>query len=194
MAGTPLKNLRMFQKLAGKQFFAKVTLITTMWPDIGDSNENLKIYDEREQELRGEYWAEMLKRGSRTARFDNTQTSAWSIVDSVISAESDRQWSRIQEELVDQGKRLPSTEAGQQLHGAYGEYIERQNDILRRLRDEMEKAADTAVMEALRGELNNLLKKRSAAMKEMKQLDQSLQRRWLQMILALLMSAFVFRT
>lgn len=186
MAGTPLKNLTMFKKLCGKDFFEKVILTTTMWPkpseDNGEvcieedrlSNNQEEIYVKREEELSRNYWGEMISRGALTQRFMNTQASAWDIIDHLIADESRRRLVRIQEELVEQRKKLSGTEAGKQLHGIFGELIERQNDLLGRIKSELEQAGDPQTMMALLGELSELRKEREKAMNDMRWLDSSL--------------------
>ncbi|KAF9447816.1 hypothetical protein P691DRAFT_760434 [Macrolepiota fuliginosa MF-IS2] len=175
MAGTPLKNLGMFKKLCGDTFFERVILTTTMWPEIGDE---LKACESRERELRKEYWVDMIGRGSTTMRFENTPETAWNILNSIIDAEFGRRFDsavlKIQEELVDQGKKLPKTEAGIQLHGFIEELVEKQNDILRRLREELGQAGDAVVVEALLTDLGQLRKQREQAMKDMRQLNPTL--------------------
>lgn len=152
--------------------------MTTMWPDSADITEMAES-KMREAELREEYWAIMIQKGSKVARFDNTRASARRVVDSIITAESETQWSRIQQELVDQGKTLPTTEAGQQLHAAYGDMVERQNSLIQRLRVEMEKAADDPeTIKVLQEQLRDELVKRKSARKEMGKLDSTLKRGW----------------
>ena len=57
MAGTPLKNLRMFEELCGKNAFHSVILTTTMWDEVdGETGE------ERERELKEKYcWSVILR-------------------------------------------------------------------------------------------------------------------------------------
>lgn len=174
MAGTPLKNFTMFQKLCGEDFFEKVVLTTTMWPDATEDNrEETEACIVREAELEANYWPDMMKHGSTIRRFTNTQESAWDIVDHIIDVESQRRWVRIQEEMVTQGKKLPNTEAGQQLHGIMQDLIKRQNDLLKRIKDEFGKTNDKTILQELLKELDGLQKERDQAMRDMRQLDAS---------------------
>ncbi|KAF9444015.1 hypothetical protein P691DRAFT_737086 [Macrolepiota fuliginosa MF-IS2] len=177
MAGTPLKNLKMFKKLCGEDFFEKVILTTTMWPEVGGGVEE-DIYIRREGELSRTYWAEMTNKGSFTCRFRNTQASAWEILNRVVAHESRRRLIRIQEELVDQKKSLPTTEAGQQLHGIFEALIEKQNDLLNRTKEELGRTGDPEVLMTLLSEMGELRKERDKAVKDMRQLNSSPLGKW----------------
>jgi hypothetical protein len=79
VTGTPLKNLRMFEKLCGKHALGNIILTTTMWDKVDETTGQ-----EREMELKGQYWESMIKLGSTTARYHNTKDSAWEILDTVL--------------------------------------------------------------------------------------------------------------
>ena len=79
VAGTPLKNLRMFEKLCGKNAFGNIILTTTMWDNIDDATGQ-----EREKELRGLYWKSMIELGSTTVRYRNTRDSACEILGNIL--------------------------------------------------------------------------------------------------------------
>ncbi|KAI6102827.1 P-loop containing nucleoside triphosphate hydrolase protein [Pisolithus sp. B1] len=61
MAGTPLKNLRFFERLCGKNAMSKVTLVTTMWDEAGS-----EVGKERLTELKQGHWKGMISQGSTT--------------------------------------------------------------------------------------------------------------------------------
>ncbi|KAF7761726.1 hypothetical protein Agabi119p4_9718 [Agaricus bisporus var. burnettii] len=196
MAQTPLKNLKMFQKLCGEDFFKKVILVTTMWPELESTETNGiasdEYYDEmnscsnREKELETIYWSDMLNHGSTTKRFSNSKDSAWDIIDCIIDIESQKRWVRIQEEMVTQGKKLPNTDAGRQLHGITQELIDRQNDLFKRMKEELGQNVDQMVVQALLEELKELQKDREKALEDMRQLDSRLLgslRRWLRKLI-----------
>ncbi|KAF9444021.1 kinase-like protein [Macrolepiota fuliginosa MF-IS2] len=177
MAGTPLKNLDMFKKLCGGDFFEKVILMTTMWPE-GDSDVDKEIYTRREQELFKIYWAEMIRKGSLTHRFMNTQASAWEILDCVVAdGECRRRWINIQKELVDQGRSLSATGAGRQLHSMFETLTKRQNVIISRMDDQLKETGDPDILKELLNELNELRKERDKAVGDMRELDLSLAER-----------------
>jgi arsenate reductase-like glutaredoxin family protein len=175
MGNTPLKNLKMFKKLCGEDFFKKVVLVTTMWP-IPDSTakgyqEEMISCEEREKELETIYWSDMINHGSKTWRFLNSKESTCDIIDYIIDIESQKRCVRIQEEMVAQGKKLPNTDAGRQLHGITQELIDRQNDLFRRMKVELGETADQTVIQALLKEMSELQKDREKALKDMRQLD-----------------------
>ena len=83
--GTPLKNLRIFEKLCGKNAFGNIVLTTTMWDNINDVTGQ-----ERENELRKHYWRSMIELGSTTVRYRNTKDSAWEILNQILRGGHDR--------------------------------------------------------------------------------------------------------
>lgn len=174
----------MFQKLCGEDFFKKVILVTTMWPELESTetngiasdeyNDEMKSCSNREKELETIYWSDMLNHGSMTRRFSNSKDSAWDIIDCIIATESQKRLVRIQEEMVTQGKKLPNTDAGRQLHGITQELIDRQNDLFKRMKEELGQNVDQVVVQALLEELKELQKDREKALEDMRQLDSRL--------------------
>ena len=73
----------MFGKLGGTDALGKVVLVTTMWgrvnPERGAS---------REEELRTQYWRQMIANGSCVLRFEDSFESAWSIVDKILEGQN----------------------------------------------------------------------------------------------------------
>ncbi|KAJ8518536.1 hypothetical protein ONZ45_g4420 [Pleurotus djamor] len=107
MAGSPLRNLRLFENLCGEDAVQNVLLASTMWndrltPGVGEA---------REQELMDKYWRSMIEHGSKTARYDGTHESAWTIVDQVLRNSKPRSL-LLQKEMVDEKKPLQKTKAG----------------------------------------------------------------------------------
>ena len=132
MAGTPLHHLKVFKKLCGTNALKKVIFITTMW-DVVESDEG----EERERQLREEYWKPMMKQGSTIARFSNTTHSAWSIVKPLIDDANRRFAVRLQSEMVDLQKQLPDTKAGKELHKQLKAVISEYRSVLQRIREKM---------------------------------------------------------
>ena len=81
MAGTPLKNLRMFESVCGRNAFQHVILVTTMWDEV---DEEMGIA--RENEMKSKYWISMLERGAKTNRFMRTRESALHVIEPLIGA------------------------------------------------------------------------------------------------------------
>ena len=107
MRGTPLRNLKMFEQLCGSGGLANVILTTTFWgqviPDVGS---------QREEQLKSEFWAEMMSHGCRVARFDPwSYETAWKIIDLLNVAAPRRHALKVQIEIVDEKKNLSKTSA-----------------------------------------------------------------------------------
>ena len=110
--GTARKNLEMFRKLCGDEALGNVVLGTTKWGDV-----SLEKGQRREQQLRSDYWKEMLQRGSVIMRVLADSASAWEIINHILK--NDRiEFVRIQEELLELQKAIPDTDAGRTLRYA----------------------------------------------------------------------------
>jgi hypothetical protein len=129
MAGSPLKNLRMFTKLCGDDALANVILVTTMWDKV-----DLTTGTQRENELKESYWNGMVSLGSRTERFDGSFKSAWAIIDSI--AQKKINILLLQEELVILKRQLSETKAGIVLYNNLQKLLAEHKETLRKLRDE----------------------------------------------------------
>jgi hypothetical protein len=79
MLGSARKNLAMFRKLCGEDALKKVVLGTTKWGEITDD-----VGQRREQQLRDNFWKEMIDEGSQMRRFLNTPESAWEMVSIIL--------------------------------------------------------------------------------------------------------------
>lgn len=75
MAGSSLKQLRVFADMCGRRGLPNVVLVTTMW-----TGSDYVVACNREDELRTSFWKPLIDRGSSVARFDGTVQSAWEIV------------------------------------------------------------------------------------------------------------------
>lgn len=108
MEGSALRNLRMFRELCGRDPLKNVIVATSFWSNVAP-----RMGDNREEELRTtpEFWGEMIRRGSRMARFNDSRASALEIIMSLVN--KDPVALNIQRELVEQRKALVDTAAGQ---------------------------------------------------------------------------------
>ncbi|CAA7261003.1 unnamed protein product [Cyclocybe aegerita] len=100
-------NAGALKRLCGDRAFEKILLVTTMW----DSLKDLRIGEEREKALEAGYWADMIKGGSHSRRFDKSEASAWQIVQDILEKQS----GPTLEELQKFERRLSQTKAGQEL-------------------------------------------------------------------------------
>jgi hypothetical protein len=166
MSGTPLKNLRMFEKLCGKNAFHNVILTTTMWDEV-----DKETGEDREKELKTKYWRTMLERGSTMNQFQRTRESAFDVIEPLIEEANKRSSVLLQNELVDMSKSLPATAAGLELFSAMGQLVSQREDLLRRIRHEMRSSdGDTMALEPLQEEHQRLQKSLEATVNEMRKL------------------------
>lgn len=116
MSGSALKNMNMFKKLCGENFFSHVVLVTTMWGNLAGDSGGYSTGVAREKELINtrNWWGLMCNRGSRTFRYDGDRESAMSIISYLIALESAATFD-IQREMVDEKKVLADTSAGQEI-------------------------------------------------------------------------------
>ena len=118
MKGTTLRNLKMFRQLCGEKALETVILGTTNWGEVDES-----VGKRREDQLRGNFWKEMIESGSEMRRFLNTQESAQAFLNRILdknerrirSSTSNAGGLRIQEELVTLQRYIPETAAGTEL-------------------------------------------------------------------------------
>jgi len=158
MAGTPLKNLRMFQELCGHNALRNIILTTTMWLDVEE-----ELGSVREKELEKKYWSGMISQGSKVFRFLNTPESAWIILDHFLRPAHERQAVQLQEEMVDLERQLSETKAGKKLYGELETIVKKQQTTLQKIREETKRHGRNEVLlqalkeehEALRKDLAN---------------------------------------
>jgi len=107
---TLLRNLKVFACLCGQDALPNVTIATTMWGDV----RRMDIAVHREEELKREYWKDLLDRGCRAKRFNDTYESAWDIVGRLPDKKS-RVTLALPSEIA-RGKLLSETAAGIENH------------------------------------------------------------------------------
>ncbi|KAJ3575936.1 hypothetical protein NP233_g752 [Leucocoprinus birnbaumii] len=123
LTGSIAMHVGLLSKLCGGEFYRRIFLTTTMWP-----NENNPAYTpelaaefrQLEQELISDYWGEMIKSGSKACRFNRTQRSALGIICEIIEIErlsTEQPEMRLQAEIGSKSKSLWDTDAGAYLHG-----------------------------------------------------------------------------
>lgn len=152
MAGTPLKNLRVFEKLCGKDAMAQVILVTTMWDDV----ENVDVGERRLEELGSTYWKGMISRKSETFRYLNTPESAKELLGKVAEKGSERRRVLLQQEISELKKDLQETAAGQTLCSDLERLADQRLQTLRKLREEADRSTDNRTTEVLQKEYADL--------------------------------------
>ncbi|KAH7925378.1 hypothetical protein BV22DRAFT_1129044 [Leucogyrophana mollusca] len=114
--GRARHNFAVFNKLCGAEAAEHVTLATTKW-----ANVKSETGQRHEQQLR-DTWKDWLCQGSEMAKFTDTRQSAWDIIDSVTKKQP-LDALRIQREMVDLGKRISETAAGNTLRTLLEEQV-----------------------------------------------------------------------
>ena len=177
MAGTPLKNLRMFQELCGKNAFHNVILTTTMWDEVEEETGQL-----REEELKSRYWRSMLDRNSTTNRFLGTRESALRLIEPLIDAANKKSSLLLQQELVDLRNKLPETSAGVKLFSETELLVKQRQEVLERIRNAMKHSnQDKTSLPALKEEYRKVKMQLDATVIEMQKLKLPLGHRLSQM-------------
>ena len=110
MSGTATRNLRFFQDLCGQDVLCNGVIVTNMWGSVDPT-----VGAAREQELKSKdlFFKPALQAGARVLRHDNTVASAHRIVRHLLAATP--RPLRLQRELVDEGRRVFQTAAGETL-------------------------------------------------------------------------------
>lgn len=115
LGGKALQNLKMFKSLCGNEALSKVVLATTFWGHVTEA-----LGTNREKELeKSEFWSKMIKKGSKVWRQDNGRASAKAIIEYLQKKRTPANAGvalDIQKEMVDQGKTLDQTGAGQEMN------------------------------------------------------------------------------
>ncbi|KAI6006461.1 P-loop containing nucleoside triphosphate hydrolase protein [Pisolithus marmoratus] len=115
MAGTPLRNLRIFQKLCGNKAMSRVVLVTTMWDEVDEY-----VGNERLEELKGNYWKQMIALGSRTYCYQNTYESSRQLLSQLVGRKPFKV--SLQNEMVDHGQKLQHTRAERMQFSLLGQF------------------------------------------------------------------------
>ena len=166
MAGTPLKNLRMFQELCGKNAFHNVILTTTMWDEVNEETGQL-----REEELKSRYWRSMLDRNSTTNRFLGTRESALHLIEPLIDAANKKSSLLLQQELVDFRNKLPETSAGAKLFSETELLVKQRQELLERIRNAMKHSnQDKTSLPALKEEYQKVKTQLDITVNEMRKM------------------------
>ena len=164
MAGTPLKNLRMFEKLCGENAFQNVILTTTMWDEVDEQIGRL-----REEELKSTYWRSMFDRNSMTSRFLNSRESALRLIEPLIDAANKKSSLLLQQEMVDLRNKLPETSAGARLFSETEMLVRQRQEVLERLRSAM-KHQDKSSLTGLQDEYQKVKMQLDITVNEMRKL------------------------
>ncbi|KAF5322729.1 hypothetical protein D9619_000413 [Psilocybe cf. subviscida] len=122
VTGATKRNFEVFDKLCGKDACKSVVLGTTQWMRVPPND--YEMAGKREQELKENFWKEMIRKGSTMQRVDDKATGAspWDLLEAVL-LKGESPLLQIQSELMDLHKSLPQTEAAKALRGRIDELI-----------------------------------------------------------------------
>jgi len=131
MAGTPEKNLRMFEKLCGEDF-RTIVIVTTMWDEVEKD-----VGELRETQLKYGLAKPLIDRGSSIRRFYQDKKSAFDILAPIIDNVNKRGALLLQKEMNVLGLKLKQTTAGRTLYLELGELVARHEKITLMIRSEL---------------------------------------------------------
>lgn len=100
-----VKTFEICKKICGDAPLKNVLLVTTRWSEVDEETGSM-----RERQLKENFWAYMLHRGSHKSRFHGDRDSAIALVSQLLN--KDTIVLDIQRQLVDEGKKLNETTAG----------------------------------------------------------------------------------
>jgi hypothetical protein len=108
MNGPSFRNLQMMRKLCGSDSLQNVVLATTMW-----ENTSQEDGSRREQQLKQEFWKDMIDGGATIARIEtNTNFEGLNLVRNMLR--NTPKATRLQQQLND-GVSLAQTDAGEEI-------------------------------------------------------------------------------
>ncbi|KAL5336962.1 P-loop containing nucleoside triphosphate hydrolase protein [Aspergillus crustosus] len=141
MGGCAQKNLVMFKRLCGPGGIKNVRFITTFWENVEEQDG-----ERREQTLQTteQFWGFFVNRGAEIRRHMNTSDSAlWLLAEFVPGySESPPEETdlAIQTEMVDSGKDLDQTAAGQELQNEFVREREKMQAEMKEREEDMKEA------------------------------------------------------
>ncbi|KAH8734131.1 hypothetical protein BGZ61DRAFT_491554 [Ilyonectria robusta] len=112
--GSAVKTFEIFKRICGETALPNVLLTTTRWHEVDEPTEA-----SRERQLRDDFWAYMVGRGSLMSRFHGDRTSAVALISQLVIKEPIVL--RLQHEMINEGKKLDETEAGSYVSDGLGE-------------------------------------------------------------------------
>ncbi|KAI0082662.1 hypothetical protein K474DRAFT_1654788 [Panus rudis PR-1116 ss-1] len=142
MGGTSRRNLNMFRKLCGDETLKNVLLVTTMWAHVEPAKG-----EERELELASNMllFKPVLDNGAQMVRHYNTLESANDILRAILR--NHPRPLRIQKELVEEGKGIEETAAGEAVNEELARVIRKHKEEMDQIRVEMQEALDAKDMQ-----------------------------------------------
>jgi len=164
MAGSPLKNLQMFASMCGQKALPHVALVTTMWGSIQEPG----LGEQRETQLKETFWKDMIEKGCKVERFEESRDSAWRVIDGLPTP--DQSNVLLADELIDDKKTLERTAAGMQLNHELTRLLEEQKKAARQLEEQTREQNDPQLIEELKRKKAETEEKIAAVVAQLQQL------------------------
>ncbi|KAJ7261784.1 hypothetical protein B0H12DRAFT_336639 [Mycena haematopus] len=135
MGGISTRNFKMFRQLCGESTLRNVVIVTNMWGEVAHD-----IGEEREAELASDdrFFKPVLDKGARMLRHHNDIATAHAILRYLIGNQP--RALRIQRELVEQGKDILQTAAGEELNRELNAQVQRHKEEMAKLQQELQEA------------------------------------------------------
>ena len=160
MAG---RNFRMLRELCGDSTLRNVVLMTNMWGEV-----SAKDGQDRENKLTSKFFKPVLDKGAQMIRHYNTTESAHNIIRAIIR--NHPMVLQIQREMVDEGKAIVDTAAGDVVNREINALIRKHQDEMKKLRDEMLQAMkdkDDVTRRELEDERQRMVEERRRLLEQM---------------------------
>jgi hypothetical protein len=138
VGGSGVKNLRMFRELCGETGMASVALVTTFW-----QGEDKATGDRREAQLKtsSTFWSQIIAKGGKVFRHDQGVQSGERIISYLVNRK-EKVVLEIQKDMVDRGKTLEETGAGNIVQEELNKLKAEHARELNRIREEWKEALD----------------------------------------------------
>lgn len=158
MGGISTRNFKMFRELCGDSTLKNVVIVTNMWGQVSE-----EVGEARERELASDdlFFKPVLDKGAKMLRHDNTVPSAQNILRHLLN--NHPLPLQIQRELVDQGKDILETAAGEELNRELTAQLKKHQEEMKQLQVEIQEAMK-AKDEETRREIEAEAKKLQAEM------------------------------
>ncbi|KAF8441308.1 P-loop containing nucleoside triphosphate hydrolase protein [Boletus edulis BED1] len=177
MSGSAYRNLQMFGRLCGSVPLPRTRLITTMWDQSKDQAAGIR----RETQLKDDFgfWRALIQGGARAHKFHNTAESAQEIVGSLLRMGNieDGEELLLQEELIEQQKRLNETEAGKMIYNRLQKLLADQRKMLKDLAEEAKQQNNPDLVKSLRSECDKVDAQLQRTFEDIKEMKIPLSRR-----------------
>ncbi|KAJ5729238.1 uncharacterized protein N7483_003746 [Penicillium malachiteum] len=173
IGGCAYRNLIMFKKLCGPDGIKNVIFLSTFWEKVDPTEGDAR---EKALEDKDEFWGYFVKQGARVQRHLNTEDSAMAAIKNFIPIDATNEPPNeiklaIQTEMVDSGKDLDQTSAGQELQSELQKERDKMQQELNNTAREIREEKDQEIRDLLQKDQDRQakeLQKRDLEIQELK--------------------------